>query len=56
MLCNILYWNIESFVSDVTVNGIKVIPHSLSGVFSYQPLTLLVHVGYPKTYISVESL
>ena len=22
-LCNILYWYIESFVSDVTVNGIK---------------------------------
>ena len=23
MLCNILYWNMESFVSDVTVNGIN---------------------------------
>ena len=27
------------------------LPYSLSGVFSYQPLTLLIRVGYPQTYI-----
>ena len=32
------------------------LPYSLSGVFSYQPLTLLIRVGYPQTYISMESL
>ena len=32
------------------------LPYSLSGVFSYQPLTLLIRVGYPQTYISIESL
>ena len=32
------------------------LPYSLGGVFSYQPLTLLIRVGYPQTYISMESL
>ena len=32
------------------------LPYSLSGVFSYQPPTLLIRVGYPQTYISMESL
>ena len=32
------------------------LPYSLSGVFSYQLLTLLIRVGYPQTYISMESL
>ena len=32
------------------------LPYSLSGVFSYQPLTLLICVGYLQTYISIESL
>ena len=32
------------------------LPYSLSGVFSYQPLSLLIRVGYPQTYISMESL
>ena len=32
------------------------LPYSLSGVFSDQPLTLLIRVGYPQTYISMESL
>ena len=32
------------------------LPYSLSGVFSFQPLTLLIRVGYPQTYISMESL
>ena len=32
------------------------LPYSLSGVFSYQPLTLLIRVGYPQTNISMESL
>ena len=32
------------------------LPYSLTGVFSYQLLTLLIHVGCPKTYIPMESL
>ena len=32
------------------------LPYSLSGVFSYQPLTLLICIGYLQTYISMESL
>ena len=32
------------------------LPYSLSGVFSDQPLTLLIRVGYPQTCISMESL
>ena len=32
------------------------LPYSLSGVFSFQPLTLLIRVGYPQTYISMEIL
>ena len=32
------------------------LPYSLSGVCSDQPLTLLIRVGYPQTYIAMESL
>ena len=32
------------------------LPYSLSGVFSDQPITLLICVGYPQTYSSMESL
>ena len=32
------------------------LPYSLHVVFSYQPLTPLKRVGYPQTYISMESL
>ena len=39
-----------------TQNSYLRLPYSLSGVFSYQPLTLLIHVGYPQTCISMESL
>ena len=36
------------FLSDTYLR----LPYSLSGVFSYQPLTLLIRVGYPQSYIS----
>ena len=38
-----------------TAHGSR-LPYSLSGVFSYQPLTLLIRVRYPQTYIPMESL
>ena len=32
------------------------LPFTLSGVFSFSYVTPLIRIGYPQTYISVESL
>ena len=42
--------------TNLEARNILRLPYSLSGVFSYQPLTLLIRVGYPQTYIPMESL
>ena len=46
---------LESLIEQFTGEDLR-LPYSLSGVFSYQPLTLLIRVGYPQTYTSMEIL
>ena len=43
-------FNMKAFLQNLRL------PYSLSGVFSYQLLTLLIRVGYPQAYISMEGL
>ena len=45
-----------STISEEFVRTELRLPYSLNNVFSYQPLTLLIRVGYPQTYRSMESL
>ena len=44
--------NFEEIIKNYRLKMFKSLPYSLSGVFSYQPLTLLIRVGYLQTYIS----
>ena len=46
---------LESLIEQFTGEDLR-LPYSLSGVLSYQPLILLIRVGYPQTYTSMEIL
>ena len=53
----IFYSNCSQLIIQyITICDYLRLPYSLSGVFSYQPSTLLIHVRYPQTNISMESL
>ena len=42
-------------LSDYLMNNLR-LPFILSGVFSFSYVTSLIRIGYPQTYISMESL